>query len=292
MLWGGQRESDNVEDLRGQGPFRPGLAIGGGGLLLVLVVSFLTGTNPLTLLNMIESGQEMTSSPPAVHAPASSAPPTDRLGKFAAVVLADTEDTWKAVLPKMGRAYEEPRLVLFTGAVNSACGLSSSAVGPFYCQRDRKVYLDLSFFNELANRFGAPGEFAQAYVIAHEVGHHVQNLLGTFDRANRLQRQTSSANPRAASVRLELQADCFAGVWGYHAQHDRNLIEPGDFEKGLRAASAIGDDRLQRLSQGYVQPESWTHGSSEQRVKWLRRGLETGDPAACDTFGSAARGAD
>jgi predicted metalloprotease len=154
------------------------------------------------------------------------------------------------------------------------------------------VYLDLSFFNELANRFGAPGEFAQAYVIAHEVGHHVQNLLGTFDRANRLQRQTSSANPRAVSVRLELQADCFAGVWGYHAQHDRNLIEPGDFEKGLRAASAIGDDRLQRMSQGYVQPESWTHGSSEQRVKWLRRGLETGDPAACDTFGGAARGAD
>jgi predicted metalloprotease len=239
---------------------------------------------------MIETGQEMTSSPPAVHAPASSTPPSDRLGKFAAVVLADTEDTWKGVLPKMGHAYEEPRLVLFTGAVNSACGLNSSAVGPFYCQRDRKVYLDLSFFDELAHRFGAPGEFAQAYVIAHEVGHHVQNLLGTFERANRLQQQTSSANLRALSVRMELQADCFAGVWGYHAQHDRNLIEPGDFEKGLRAASAIGDDRLQRMSQGYVQPESWTHGSSEQRVTWLRRGLETGDPAVCDTFGGASRG--
>jgi len=291
MRWGDQRESDNVEDVRGQGPMRPGLAIGGGGLLLVLVVSFITGTNPLTLLNIIESGQEMTSPSPAVQAPQSSAPPADKLGKFAAVVLADTEDTWKAVLPKMGRTYEEPRLVLFTGAVKSGCGFSSSAVGPFYCQSDRKVYLDLSFFNELANRFGAPGEFAQAYVIAHEVGHHVQNLLGTFERANRLQHQTSSTDGGAVSVRLELQADCYAGVWGYHAQHDRNLIEPGDFEKGLRAASAIGDDRLQRMAQGYVQPETWTHGSSEQRVKWLRRGLETGNPAACDTFGGATSGA-
>jgi uncharacterized protein len=291
MRWGGQRESENVEDRRGMGPAKGGLAIGGGGLLLVLVVSLITGTNPLTLLNMIETGQEMTSSPPAVQAPAPSAPPSDKLGKFAAVVLADTEDTWKALLPRLGRAYEEPRLVLFTGAVRSACGLSSSAVGPFYCQRDRKVYLDLSFFTELANRFGAPGEFAQAYVIAHEVGHHVQNLVGTFDRINRLQRQTSNTGVRALSVRLELQADCFAGVWGYHAQHDRNLIEPGDFEKGLRAASAIGDDQLQRMSQGYVQPESWTHGSSEQRVTWLRRGLETGDPAACDTFGGATSGA-
>ena len=283
MRWGGQRESGNIEDRRGMGPARGGLAIGGGGLLLVLVVSFITGTNPLTLLNMIESGQEMTSSP-AVQAPESSGPPTDKLGKFASVVLADTEDTWKAVLRSQGREYEEPRLVLFTGAVHSACGLSSAAVGPFYCQRDRKIYLDLSFFNELANRLGAPGEFAQAYVIAHEVGHHVQNLLGTFDRASRLQQQTSSA-ARAVSVRLELQADCYAGVWGYHAQHHRNLIEPGDSEKGLGAASAIGDDRLQRMSQGYVQPESWTHGSSEQRMTWLRRGLETGDPAACDTFG-------
>ena len=287
MLWGGQRESDNVEDVRGQGPFRPGLAIGGGGILLVLLVSFLTGTNPLTLFNIIETVQENTS-PPAMQAPAPSGPPSDRLGKFAAVVLADTEDTWKAVLPKLGRVYQEPKLVLFTGAVNSACGFSSSAVGPFYCQRDRKVYLDLSFFNELADRFGAPGEFAQAYVIAHEVGHHVQNLLGTFDRVNGVLRQTSTAGARTLSVRLELQADCFAGVWGYHARHDRNLIEPGDFEKGLRAASAIGDDRLQRMSQGYVQPESWTHGSSEQRVNWLRRGLESGDPAACDTFGEAA----
>ena len=289
MRWGGQRESDNVEDRRGMGPARGGLAIGGGGLLLVLVVSLLTGTNPLTLLNMIETGQQ-TSSPPAVHAPAPSAPPADKLGKFAAVVLADTEDTWTAVLPRVGRPYEEPRLVLFTGTVRSACGFSSSAVGPFYCQQDRKVYLDLSFFHELADHFGAPGEFAQAYVIAHEVGHHVQNLLGTFERVNRLQRQTSTNGVRALSVRLELQADCYAGVWGYHARHDRNLIEPGDFEKGLRAASAIGDDRLQRMAQGYVQPESWTHGSSEQRVKWLRRGLETGDPAACDTFGGVTSG--
>lgn len=289
MRWEDERESENVEDRRAQGPFRPGIAIGGGGILLVLLIGFLTGTNPLTLLNFIETVEENTS-PPAAHAPAPTARPTDKLGKFAAVVLADTEETWKRVLPKYGRAYQEPVLVLFTGAVRSACGFSSSAVGPFYCPRDQKVYLDLSFFNELADRFGAPGDFAQAYVIAHEVGHHVQTLLGIFERVNRLQHQTSTTDSRALSVRLELQADCFAGVWGYHARHDRNLIEPGDFEKGLRAASAIGDDRLQRMAQGYVQPESWTHGSSEQRTKWLRRGLEAGDVTDCDTFGGAAAG--
>jgi uncharacterized protein len=184
----------------------------------------------------------------------------------------------------MGKRYEEPRLVLFTRAVQSACGLGSAAVGPFYCPLDQKVYLDLSFFDELGRRFGAPGDFAQAYVIAHEVGHHVQNLLGIAERVNRLQRQTSRGEGNALSVRMELQADCFAGVWGHHAKRDRNLIEAGDFEEGLRAASAIGDDRLQHLSRGAVQPETWTHGSSEQRVTWLRRGLEAGDPSACDTF--------
>ena len=184
----------------------------------------------------------------------------------------------------MGTRYEDPRLVLFTGSVRSACGFGSAATGPFYCPPDQKVYLDLSFFDELAQRFGAPGDFAQAYVIAHEVGHHVQNLLGIADKVTRLQRQASQTEGNALSVRVELQADCLAGVWGYHAKQDRNLIEPGDFESGLRAASAIGDDRLQRQSQGSVQPETWTHGSSEQRASWLRRGLESGDPKVCDTF--------
>ena len=282
MRWGGHRESINVEDRRSLGPVGLGGGIGLGGIVLVLVVSFLTGTNPLALLNMVETVQQVA--PPEAESPAPTGPPTDELGKFASVVLADTEDTWKAILPRAGHRYEDPRLVLFTGAVRSACGMSSAAVGPFYCPMDQKVYLDLSFFKELDRRLGAPGDFAQAYVIAHEVGHHVQNLLGIAERVTRLQHQTSEAQANALSVRMELQADCLAGVWGHHARRERNLIEPGDFEEGLRAASAIGDDRLQGLSQGYVQPESWTHGSSEQRMTWLRRGLETGDPAACDTF--------
>jgi len=186
----------------------------------------------------------------------------------------------------LGPRYEDPRLVLFTGAVQSACGTTSSAVGPFYCPRDHKLYLDLSFFNEMSHRLGAPGDFAQAYVIAHEVGHHVQNLMGIAEKVTHLQHQASEREGNALSVRLELQADCFAGVWGHHTKRERNLIEPGDFEEGLKAAAAIGDDRLQKMGQGYVQPESWTHGSSEQRMTWLRKGLETGDPDACDTFAS------
>ncbi|MCS6290822.1 MAG: zinc metallopeptidase [Nitrospira sp.] len=283
MRWEGQRESRNIDDRRGMGPVRSGMGLGLGGIALILVVSFLTGTNPLTLLNMLNGVQEMTV--PSV--PDSSGPigaPNDKLGKFASVVLADTEDTWRALLPQMGRAYEDPRMVLFTGAVRSACGTASSAVGPFYCPGDQKVYLDLSFFNEMAQRLGAPGDFAQAYVIAHEIGHHVQNLLGIAEKVTRLQQRASTPERNALSVRMELQADCFAGVWGYHARHNRNLIEPGDFEEGLRAAAAIGDDRLQKMGQGHVQPESWTHGSSEQRMTWLRRGLQSGDPSTCDTF--------
>lgn len=283
MRWEGQRESGNIEDRRGMGPARSGMSLGLGGIVLVLAVSFLTGTNPLTLLNMLSGVQEMAvPSGPDASGPIGA--PSDRLGKFASVVLADTEDTWRALLPKSGHTYEDPRMVLFTGAVQSACGTASSAVGPFYCPGDQRVYLDLSFFNDLSQRLGAPGDFAQAYVIAHEIGHHVQNLLGVAEKVNRLHQRVSTAERNALSVRMELQADCFAGVWGYHAQHNRNLIEPGDFEEGLRAASAIGDDRLQKMSQGHVQPESWTHGSSEQRVTWLRRGLRSGDPAACDTF--------
>lgn len=284
MRWEGQRESENVEDRRGMGPARVG-GIGIGGIVLVLAISYFTGTNPLTLLNMLNGVQEM-SGPSVNQEPAPMGPPHDSLGKFASVVLADTETTWETVLPRLGRQYENPRLVLFTGGVQSACGTTSAAVGPFYCPGDRKVYLDLSFFNEMSHRLGAPGDFAQAYVIAHEVGHHVQNLLGIANKVNRLQRQGSELDGNALSVRMELQADCFAGVWGYHAKRERNLIEPGDFEEGLRAASAIGDDQLQKMSRGYTRPESWTHGSSAQRMTWLRKGLETGDPNACDTFSS------
>lgn len=279
MRWEGQRESSNIEDRRGMGPARVG-GLGIGGILLVLAVSYFTGTNPLTLINMLSGVQSMTESS-APSEPAPTGAPRDQLGKFASVVLADTETTWKQLL---GPGYEEPRLVLFSGGVKSACGTTSSAVGPFYCPSDHKVYLDLTFFNEMAQRLGAPGDFAQAYVIAHEVGHHVQNLTGMAEKITRLQRQASEKDANALSVRMELQADCFAGVWGHHANRKRNLIEPGDFEEGLKAAAAIGDDRLQKMGQGYVQPESWTHGSSEQRMTWLRRGLESGDPNRCNPF--------
>lgn len=284
MRWEGQPESENVEDRRGMGPARVG-GIGLGGIVLVLAISYFTGTNPLTLLNMINGVQEVTG-PSMDQEPTTTGSPNDSLGKFASVVLADTETTWETVLPGLGRQYENPRLVLFTGGVHSACGATSAAVGPFYCPEDRKVYLDLSFFDEMSHRLGAPGDFAQAYVIAHEVGHHVQNLLGIASKVNRLQRQGTESEGNALSVRMELQADCFAGVWGYHAKRERNLIEPGDFEEGLRAASAIGDDQLQKMSRGYTRPESWTHGSSAQRMTWLRKGLESGNPNACDTFSS------
>jgi predicted metalloprotease len=278
MRWEGLRGSSNVEDRRGQ-PLRGGLALGGGGLLLVVVVSLLLGQNPLQILSVIEQG------PPAAIESQSepTGPPEDRLGKFASVVLADTEETWTNIFKESGKRYVEPRLVLFSGAVRSACGLGTATVGPFYCQVDQKVYLDLSFFDELRHRFGAPGDFGAAYVIAHEIGHHVQQLIGSNREAARLGQQSGSRR-NALSVRLELQADCFAGVWGHHADRDRKMIDAGDFAEGLRAAAAIGDDRLQRMSKGYVQPESWTHGSSEQRAKWLQRGLQTGDLAACDTF--------
>lgn len=282
MRWEGQRESENVEDRRGMGParIRGAGGLGLGGIVLVLAVSYFTGTNPLTILNMLNGVQSMTqSSDSTENGP--TGPPSDQLGKFASIVLADTETTWKQLL---GPRYEEPRLVLFTGAVHSACGTTSSAVGPFYCPGDHKVYLDLTFFNEMARRLGAPGDFAQAYVIAHEVGHHVQNLAGVAAKITKLQHQGSEKEANALSVRMELQADCFAGVWDYHANRERNLIEPGDFEEGLKAAAAIGDDRLQKMGQGYVQPERWTHGSSAQRMTWLRRGLENGDPDACNTF--------
>jgi predicted metalloprotease len=278
----GQRESDNVEDRRGLGPARIGGrgSLGIGTIVLALAVSYFTGADPMTVLNLLTGVQSMTE----ISAPYEQGPvgaPNDQLGKFASIVLADTETTWRTLL---GPRYEDPRMVLFTGAVQSACGTASSAVGPFYCPGDHRVYLDLTFFDEMERRLGASGDFAQAYVIAHEVGHHVQNLLGVAEKVHRLKRQVSEMEANALSVRMELQADCYAGVWGYHAKRERNLIEPGDFEEGLRAAAAIGDDRLQKMSRGHVQPESWTHGSSEQRMAWLKRGLESGDPSVCNTF--------
>jgi uncharacterized protein len=276
MRWETGRRSENIEDRRGMrmGP------VGGGGigfLLIVLVVAWLTGTNPLTLLQMADSGT------PA-GTPAAGPPAGDKESEFLSVVLADLEDTWSRVLPAAGGQYQAPTLVLFNDVVQSACGSASSATGPFYCPGDQKVYLDLSFFRELDQRFGAPGDFAQAYVVAHEVGHHVQNLLGMNDRVARAQRQVGEAQANALSVRLELQADCYAGIWGHHAERQQ-MLEPGDVDEGLQAAAAIGDDRLQRQSSGRIVPESFTHGSAAQRAEWLRRGLGSGRVEDCDTFG-------
>ncbi|HET7292349.1 MAG TPA: neutral zinc metallopeptidase [Vicinamibacteria bacterium] len=284
MRWQDRRESGNVEDRRGQRPRRASLGI--GGLLAVLAISYFAGVDPRQMLSLLGGLQ---SSVPAPDAEAGrSGPPTDQLGRFASVVLASTEDVWTDVFRRGGRSYEEPRLVLFAEMVDSACGTNSSAVGPFYCPGDAQVYLDLSFFRELESRFGAPGDFAQAYVIAHEVGHHVQNLLGISDRVSQLQRRGSEVQANALSVRLELQADCLAGVWGHFANAGQKLIEPGDVEEGLAAAAAIGDDRLQQEAGRRAQPESWTHGSSADRVRWFKQGLASGTIEACDSFRSAS----
>jgi len=252
---------------------------GGGGigmLLIVLAVSCLTGTNPLALLDIVEQA-----SPPQTQSAPTGAPTNDPQAEFVAVVLASTEETWSRVFAAAGRQYREPVLVLFEDSVRSACGSASAASGPFYCPGDQKVYLDLSFFRELDRRFGAPGDFAQAYVVAHEVGHHVQNLLGINRQVQEAQQSGGSrAGANALSVQLELQADCLAGVWGHHA-NKKELLDPGDVDEGISAAAAIGDDRL---TQGRVSPDSFTHGTSQQRARWLRQGLQTGDINACDTF--------
>lgn len=287
MRWRDLRRSDNVEDRRGQAPGRmgPGLKLGGGGLLLVLLVSVMTGTNPLELLVALQE----TGGPPAVETTPAPAPPAnDPTSDFVRAVLGDTEDTWGRIFREGGGEYQAPRLVLFRDAVASACGHASAAVGPFYCPPDRRVYLDLGFFRDLSERFGAPGDFARAYVISHEIGHHVQNLLGISEKVQRQRGQLDQAAANALSVRLELQADCFAGVWGYHAAR-RNVLETGDVDAALKAASAIGDDRLQMQSRGRVVPDSFTHGSSAQRVSWFRTGLEGGDMRRCDTFAASRR---
>jgi hypothetical protein len=259
--------------------------VGGGlgGVVLVLVALFF-GVDPTVLLNQ---GSPLPSGPPARTAPGSSPSADDRLADFVRVVLAETEDTWRETFRQAGRTYEEPRLVLFSGSVSSACGFAQAAMGPFYCPADRKVYLDLSFFHELRDRFGAPGDFAQAYVIGHEIGHHVQNLLGVSDKVHSLQSRASRAEGNRLSVQTELQADCLSGIWAFHADRTRHILEAGDVEEALKAASSIGDDRLQMQARGYVVPDAFTHGTSAQRVQWFRRGIETGSLKNCNTFATA-----
>ena len=245
------------------------------------------GVDPTVLLNGGDPADQNTAGRTQIGDAAPRSQADDKLKRFVSVVLADTEDTWQGLFQQMGRQYQDPTLVLFTGTVASGCGRAQAAMGPFYCPMDRKLYIDLGFYRELRDRFQAPGDFAQAYVIAHEVGHHVQNLLGISDKVQAAQqRARDQAEANALSVRLELQADCFAGIWGNHANRDRRMLEPGDVEEALTAASAIGDDRLQRQARGTVRPDSFTHGSSAQRVRWFRTGLESGRLESCDTFGA------
>jgi predicted metalloprotease len=276
MRWEGRRESQNIEDRRGMRFGRAG-GIGLGTIVLALVAAYF-GVDPSVVLQGTQPSQQ------AQQVPYEESADEARLREFVSVVLADTEDAWGAIFSAAGRTYEQPTLVLFSGAAQSACGFAQAAVGPFYCPGDRKVYIDLSFYQDLQKRFGAPGDFAQAYVVAHEVGHHVQTLLGISERNMAARQRASDAEANALSVRQELQADCFAGIWAHNADRSRQLLEGGDIEEGLNAAAAIGDDRLQKQSQGYVSPESFTHGSSEQRVRWFKRGFEQGSVEACDTF--------
>jgi len=277
----GRRQSSNIEDRRGMRPVRTGVGISVGGVLILIVMS-LFGINPLPFLGLATQEPEVQMQD--TGQPYQESPREAQYRELTAVVLADTEETWNALLPSYGLNYTEPRLVLYSGMTQSDCGTGQTAMGPFYCPRDQTVYLDTTFFDDLSQRFGAPGDFAQAYVIAHEVGHHVQNLVGTAEKVSAAQQRMSKADANALSVRMELQADCYAGVWAHNAARSRQLLEAGDIEEGLRAASAIGDDRIQKQTQGRVVPDAFTHGSSEQRMRWFNRGFETGDPEACDTF--------
>lgn len=267
--------SRNVEDRRGTRFGRAG-GIGIGGLVIALIAMYF-GQDPSVVLNQLQGGVQEE------QVPYEESPAEARDREFISRVLADTEATWSQIFASAGRTYEEPKLVLVSGAVQSACGFAEAAVGPFYCPADRKVYIDLSFYDELKTRFGAPGDFAQAYVVAHEIGHHVQTLLGIAERNQSARQSASEAQANALSVQMELQADCFAGIWAHNANASRQILESGDVEEGLNAASAIGDDRLQKQTRGYVSPESFTHGSSAQRVQWFKRGLEQGSLQGCDT---------
>jgi predicted metalloprotease len=284
MRWRGERQSSNVEDRRGLRVTRGGLAGGGLGLLALVVIGMALGVDPRLLIG---GAQMMGGGAPQVEdtGPYQESAAEAETRQFLAVVLADTEDVWGALLAQHG-GYRQPRLVLFSGAVESGCGFAEAAMGPFYCPPDERVFIDTSFFDELSGRMGAGGDFAEAYVVAHEIGHHVQNLLGTSGKVHELQQRYGGAEANQLSVRLELQADCYAGVWARHADRMRGILEAGDVEEALAAASAVGDDRLQRQAQGYVVPDSFTHGTSEQRVRWFRAGLDSGSMAACDTFGA------
>jgi predicted metalloprotease len=275
------RRSDNVEDQRGSGFGGRGAGIGIGTIVIV-VIGYFMGVSPSTLLSLLNGDQQAATAPaPTVQGTNSASDPQV---DFVRAILGETEDVWGSYFERMGKTYTPPKLVLFSGATVSACGNASSASGPFYCPGDQKVYIDLSFYRQLATQFGAPGQFAQAYVIAHEVGHHVQNLLGMTDKAEQLENRGARTGVNGASVRVELQADCLAGVWAEQANKARKILEPGDLEQGLQAASSVGDDTLQKREQGTVVPDSFTHGSSAQRVKWFRRGFEAGTLDNCDTF--------
>ena len=285
MRWEGNRQSGNVEDMRGAGGGLGGFGLGGrsigiGTIVVALIGGAVLGVNPLTLLGILSGGSPTVEQQGQAPAP----PANDRAAAFVSTVLADTEDVWKALFSQGGATYREPRLVLFRGAVGTACGTGQSAMGPFYCPADQKVYIDLGFYDTLRERLGAPGDFAQAYVIAHEVGHHVQHILGITQEVERSKRGSSRAGANSMSVRLELQADCFAGVWAHHAQNARQILERGDIEEAMTAAEKIGDDALQRSAGQAVVPDSFTHGSSEQRQRWFSTGLKSGSVKACDTF--------
>ena len=303
MRWGDYRRSENVEDRTGNLPEGGGgglpfggMRLGGGALIILVIVGMLFGINPFEMLGMLGGGDGGSIQvPPTQTAPSEYEPPTqtaqppgapttrDANKDFSTAVLGDTEDVWTAIFKQSGQRYEPPKLVLYRGATRSACGGANAAVGPFYCPADRDLYLDTSFFSQLKSRFGAPGEFAQAYVIAHEVGHHVQNLQGTMRQFDAQMQRSDERSANALSVRLELQADCYAGVWGFYSQK-RNIIDAKDIESGLRAAAAVGDDEIQKRTTGHVVPESFTHGSAEQRARWFRTGLQSGDPRDCNTF--------
>lgn len=282
MKWKGGRRSSNVEDRRGMSP-RGGLVGGGIGSILLIIAALYFGVDPSFLIEGMQSSNVSTSG----TQPTAEELRNDPLADMIAVVIADTEDVWGELFAIQGRRYEQPTLVLFTGTTRSACGLGQAAMGPFYCPADKKAYIDLSFYDEMRNRFRAPGDFAQAYVIAHEIGHHVQNLLGVSNKVRQMQARAGKAEGNQLSVRLELQADCLAGVWANRADKARGILESGDIDEALNAASAIGDDRLQKQTRGTVVPESFTHGTSTQRQHWFRTGLQSGDPDRCDTFSVA-----
>jgi predicted metalloprotease len=282
MRWRTGRKSRNIEDRRGMRTVRKaGLLKGGGlGAIIIALVAMYFGVDPTMLLQGMQGSPSTTTQVSTKPLSAEE----KQLTEFVSVVLADTEDTWNPLFRQMGKNYQEPKLVLFSGAVQSACGFAQAAMGPFYCPGDQKVYIDLSFYNDLKHRHRAPGDFAQAYVIAHEVGHHIQTLLGISQKVQKAKRGLSKTQANALSVRQELQADCLAGVWANHADRARNVVEEGDIEEALNAATAIGDDRLQQQSQGRIVPESFTHGSSEQRVRWFTKGLKNGQFDSCNTF--------